>query len=217
LCCSVARAGYRLTVVGVSAPSSQPKRPGQRAGASLLRTDMLYEVELSGLTLGLGSGRELDVTSTLSNGRASYLVFQLLVAELCGLATRGEGAGSDLIDAAGSGFEVKSYRDPQHWPQDRYDWFHTAASATFPANNLGPRIKALLEQGDRPGALAECVRTGYAHNDFYIYTNTSGWVPGLPLRFMLAPTTEVRAQLGDDPRLISRRALLAARPRVHRL
>lgn len=172
---------------------------------------VLYEVPVQALTLTFGGGRHLDVTAALSNGRSSYVVFQALVAHLVGLVAGTEGAGSDLRTASGAGLEVKAYRDPELWPQPGHDRFHTAASSTFGPNNHGPTVRRLLEQGDYGAALTLCRRTGYDHNDIYVYTNTGSWDQRVPLRFLLVPTRTVLRMLDRaDPRLIDRRALLAA-------
>jgi hypothetical protein len=169
----------------------------------------LYELDIDSLTLNLSSGPSLDVTSTLSNGRASYILFQNLVSRLSGLHENSEGGASDLIDDDGRGYEVKSYRDPELWPRAASDLFHTSASSTFGPNNHGPRIKQLLNAGDYAQALEICRLSGFDKNDFYIYTNTSGYDARIPFRYFVIPTETVLATLSrTDPRQISRTALL---------
>lgn len=170
----------------------------------------LYELDIESLTLNLSSGPSLDVTATLSNGRASYILFQHLVSRLSGLRENSEGNSSDLVDDEGRGYEVKSYADPQLWPKPGVDLFHTAASSTFGPNNHGPRIRDLLKAGDYDQALQICRLSGYDKNAFYIYTNTSGYAATIPFRYFVIPTETVLQTLSTaDPRRISRRALLA--------
>jgi hypothetical protein len=96
------------------------------------------------------------------------------------------------------------------YPEDKHDLFQTSASSTFGANNNGPRIKRLLETNDYESALKICRVTGYDHNDFYIYTNTKGFKPTVPLKFFVVPTIDVISNLNpSDPRQISRKLLLA--------
>ncbi len=170
----------------------------------------LYELDIHSLTLNLATGPSLDVTGTLTNGRASYILFQHLVANLSGLGEFSEGGDSDLVDEAGRGYEVKSYRDPELWPRTTWDLFHTSASSTFGPNNHGPRIKQLLREGAYDEALDICMRSGYDKNAFYVYTNTGGFVPEIPFRYFIVPTQTVLDTLSRaDPRQISRRSLLA--------
>lgn len=170
---------------------------------------VLYEVEIQSLLVRFASGSELDVTPTLSNGRANYILFQHLVAHFSGLTPNSEGGASDLVDESGLGYEVKAYKDPQLYPSSRQDLFQTSASSTFPANNLGPRLRLLLQQADYEGALAICRASGYDKNAYYVYTNTGGYRPPLPFRYLIVPTSDVLKALStDDPRLISRRVVL---------
>ena len=105
---------------------------------------------------------------------------------------------------------MKSYRDPELWPTRASDQFHTSASSTFGPNNHGPRIKRLLDAGDYAQALEICRLSGFDKNDFYIYTNTSGYAASIPFRYFVIPTETVLATLSrTDPRRISRTALLA--------
>ena len=168
---------------------------------------VLYEVSVRSLELHVGS-ESLDITSLLENGRASYVIFQHVVAHLLGLHPGGEGAGPDLIDITGQGYEQKAYADVELHPNEP-DEFHTAASSTFRANNQGPRIKELLSDGNYAGALALCKAT-YDKSDYYIYTNTSHYRSAVPLRFVILPTADVLTLLSKtDPRLIDRRKILA--------
>ena len=169
---------------------------------------VLYEVPIRGLALELATGQRLDVSATLTNGRANYVLFQHVVARCTGLSENSEGAAADLVDDAGRGYEVKSYKDPEAYPF-KDERFHTAASSTFPANNRGPQVRGLLRAGDYAGALRVCRETGYDKNDFYVYVNTGGFTPGVPLRYCVLPTNEVLGLLEpDDPRLVRRRAVL---------
>ena len=169
----------------------------------------LYEIAIDSLQLNFIGAAPIDFTETLENGRSSYILFELLVARLAGLTTDGQGAGSDLADEAGVGYEVKSYRDPELYPQPRYDWFHTAASRYFGSNSSTREYKKYLEVDDRAAMLAMCKTAGFDHNEFYIYTNTGGYKPEIPFRYMIIPSEEVlRRLLPSDPRKVSRVALL---------
>lgn len=169
----------------------------------------LYEMGIKSLTLEFSNGTTSDVTTTLRNGRASYILFQNLVAKLTGLVDGNEGGSSDLLDKSADGFEVKSYKDPDLHPKAKDDIFHTAASSTFGPNNLGPVVKGLLEGGDYEGALTVCRATGYDKNAYYIFTNTGGYEPSVPFRYFIVPTSTVLATISrTDPRKISRRDLL---------
>lgn len=174
--------------------------------ANLLVTQgVLYEAQVTSLSLGVG-GAEVDMTPALTNGRSSYIIFEMLVRQLCGLAPA---AGSDHVDATGRLYEQKSFVDAANDPTNLYDLFHTAASSTFGANNKGPVVKALLAADDYAGALQVCKDTGYSKNDFYIYTNTGRFTPSVPLRFIIVKAGDVLANLdASDPRLLSRNKLL---------
>jgi hypothetical protein len=105
-------------------------------------------------------------------------------------------------------FEVKSFRDGSSGRGTK-DLFHTGASCTAPANNYGPVITKMLSEGHYDAALALCREKGYDKNDFYIYTNTGKFKAGVPLRFVMLPTSRVLDLLSrKDPRLISRAAIL---------
>ena len=170
---------------------------------------VMFELGIAGLTLDLISGTAIDVTETLSNGRASYILFENLVARFTGLSKGSQGGLSDLLDAQGLGYEVKSYRDPDH-PRPGSDYFHTAASSTFGPNNHGPRIKRLLLEGSYQEALDICLASGYNKNGFYVYTNTGDYNPRIPFRYFIVPTEYVLDNLSpEDPRLVSRAALLS--------
>ena len=139
----------------------------------------------------------------LSNGRANYVLFQSLVARCTGLSEGSEGAASDLSE----GHEVKAYYDYDLYPES--DEFQTSASSTFGANNKGPVIKKLLDNGDYQAALKICVETGYSKNHAYVYTNTRKYIAEVPFRYVIVPTKDVLALLSKkDPRLISRDAIL---------
>lgn len=172
---------------------------------SPLEPYVLYELGISALTLNLSNGGSIDMSSTLSNGRSNYILFEQLVRNIIGLERT---AGSDHVAADGSRYEQKAYTDPEIDLND--DLFQTSASSTFRANNNGPLVKASLDAGDYQGALAICSTTGYDHNDFYIYTNTRSFNPSVPFRFLIVPKADVVALLDpNDPRLISRDRILA--------
>lgn len=179
----------------------------------MIRADLyvLYELHLSSLILELTDGSQVDVSHALSNGRANYIMFEKLVGDLVGLEAGTQGGGSDLSDGAGNGYEVKAFKDAGLHPEPSADMFQTSASRTFGANNLGPKIKALLDEDQYEQALELCRETGYDKNDFYVYTNTRQFDPEVPLRFIILPTSDVLAGLSrDDPRLISRQHVLNA-------
>lgn len=174
-----------------------------------------YQVPLGGLSVRV-AGVDIDVSDTLRNGRANYVLFQRLTGLLAGLAGNTEGGGSDLVGGDAT-YEVKAYADPVLHPGRSVagQRIHTAASSTFGPNNKGPVVKRLLEAGDYAAALRVCVESGYAKNDFYIYTNTRGFRPTVPFSYVVLPTATVLAHLSpDDPRVISRDAVLGC---VHRV
>jgi|694.fasta_scaffold154546_2 hypothetical protein len=171
---------------------------------------VLYEVPITALELRLDDSSAINVTDTLQNGRANYILFQSLVARVSGLRNNSEGGDSDLVDDENRGYEVKSYKDPELWPRRSSDEFHTAASSTFGPNNHGPIIKRLLNDGQYDEALSICCETGFNKNAFYVYTNSSQYLPAVPFRYLIIPTDEVLSMLStSDPRRISRRDLLA--------
>ncbi len=178
---------------------------------------VMYEVGISALELQFSDGTALDVTASLRNGRASYVLFEKLVAHFSGLQSGSQGGLSDLVHDSGLGYEVKSYRDPDQ-VKPGPDLFHTAASSTFGPNNLGPRIKQLLLAGDYPSALETCKASGYDKNAFYVYTNTGDYVPSLPFRYFIVPTADVlRSLSAADPRQVSRSKLLGLIGRTERI
>lgn len=184
----------------------QGEQPSMRDEAEL---HVLYEAHIESLSLVFKSGAAADVSHALVNGRANYILFERLVGDILGLGGGVQGAGSDLVDAAGSGYEVKAFKDAQIHPGVRDDLLQTSASSTFSANNRGPEIRDRLNAGDYAGALAICRATGYDRNEFYVYTNTRQFNPSVPLRFIVVPTSYVLSHLSpDDPRLISRADLL---------
>jgi len=182
------------------------------------QTHVLYEIELAALVLQFANGTTLDFTFALTTGRANYIMFQALVAHFTGLIGNSEGGKADLRDDAGHAFEVKSYKDPLLHSAARDDLFHTAASSTFGPNNHGPTINRLVRAGDYKGALRICMDAGYGHNDYYVYTNTAQFGLAVPFRYFILPVADVLALLSTtDPRLVSRRQLLAALSRTERL
>lgn len=172
-----------------------------------LPTYVMFEVEIESLVLNLKSGKSFQFPEMLSNGRANYILFEQLIRKLTGLTKTSK---SDHTAADGTCYEQKAYSDTTLYPSSDDDFFHTSASSTFGPNNNGPKIKAFLEKGDYASALKICKETGYDHNEFYIYTNTRGFSPSVPLRFFIVPTADVLANLSkEDPREISRKILLA--------
>jgi hypothetical protein len=163
----------------------------------------LYELPIASLTLTTKSGTSIEMNEGLSNGRASYVLFQSLVARCTGLVEGSEGAASDLSE----GHEVKAYYDHELYPES--DDFQTSASSTFGANNKGPTIKRLLGAGDYQSALKICIETGYQKNQAYVYTNTRKYIAEVPFRYIIVPKDDVLEMLSkEDPRLISRDAIL---------
>ena len=183
--------------------------------SQIYRTPLvLYELRVETLELALGCGRKIPITEFLRSGRVNYQIFQHVVSICAGLSSGTESACSDLSGR----HEVKAYNDPALYPGARYEMLQTSASVTFRANNYGPRIAALLEAGDYAGALAICKATGYDKNQAYIYTNTCGYNPRIPLRYIIIPKTRVLTLLSrKDPRLISRRDVIGAATRVVRI
>lgn len=167
----------------------------------------LYEVAIESLILTLKNGKQYEFPDTLANGRANYILFEELVRALTGLIKT---AGSDHTSPTGTKYEQKAFKDTVLYPGTENDLFQTSASSTFGANNDGPRIKRLLAANDYESALKICRVTGYDHNEFYIYTNTRGFKPTVPLKYFVVPTVDVISNLNpSDPREISRKTLLA--------
>lgn len=170
---------------------------------------VLYELKLRRLLLELDRGDDFDASHLLANGRANYILFENLIAEVSGLMPNSQGGASDLCDDEERGYEVKSYKDPALHPSDRNEYFQTSASSTFPANNHGPTIRRLLNNGNYLEALKICRETGFDKNDFYIYVNSAQYDMSVPLRYVIVPTSEVLGLLSKtDPRLISRQEIL---------
>jgi hypothetical protein len=183
-------------------------------------TFVLYQATFKGLFLELESGRKLDMSFALKNGRSSYLIFEHLVSLLSGLESNSQGGDADLASAQGLKYEVKAYKEPEIYPHTRDDYFHTGASSTFGPNNIGQTIinPALKRAKLNPEtfaieyatALEACMSAGYAHNDYYVYTNTAQYELGTPFRYIIIPTAKVLENLSNlDPRLISRVDILA--------
>lgn len=133
----------------------------------------------------------------------------MLIA-ITNLTAESEGAGSDFrlqVAASDSGVEANRYADPELHPRDCK--VHVAASSTFGPNNHGPKIKALLKNGEYDEALKLCRRTGYDKSDYYLLTNTQGFNTSIPFRFVLIPTKDLLMALSkSDPRVAGRDALL---------
>ncbi len=171
---------------------------------------VLYTLPVKRLVLEL-QGFSINATSTLSNGRSNYILFEKLVAFLSGLGAHSQGAKADLICSETRHlYEVKAYQDPLlDTKPNQGEFFQTSASCTFGANNKGPIIKSLLAAGDYVKALEICRETGYDHNQRYIYTNTRGYLPSIAFSYFIVPTSTVIDCLSkEDPRLVSRSKLL---------
>jgi len=188
-------------------------------------TYVLYEANFKGLYLELDSGAKLDMNFALKNGRSSYIIFEHLVSLLSGLKANSQGGDADLASSAGIKYEVKAYKDPVAHPTVRDDLFHTGASSTFGANNIGqnvinPALKRARENPETRSeeyaiALEACMNAGYSHNDYYVYTNTAQYEFGTPFRYIVIPTAKVIELLdSNDPRLISRSAILGMAKRT---
>ena len=65
----------------------------------------MYEICVTGAKLKYGNNQTLDIKSSLSNGRSSYVIFESLVRELTGLK---KVKNSDHVDSAGRFYEQKS-------------------------------------------------------------------------------------------------------------
>ena len=164
---------------------------------------VLYQLPIGKLLLTIGDNFGWDITRALRNGRSSYTLFEDLVGFCTGLA-----AGSRGTDLA-EGYEVKSFQDEELHPKSA-DWFHTAASTTGYGNKRDGEISSLVAAGNYKAALKRCGELGYDKNKAYIYTNTGGFLPTIPFRYVIVPKSEVLRLLSkDDPRLISRRAILS--------
>lgn len=76
----------------------------------------------------------------------------------------------------------------------------------------------MLDDGDYPAALELCRISGFDKNDFYVYTNTGGFRPDVPFRYLIVPTSDVLGLLSPvDPRKISRSDVLERVRSVERL
>jgi len=178
-------------------------------------TYVLYEASIRRLVLETLDGENYDATHLLDNGRANYILFENFIADRLELRPNSQGGASDLVNDLGEGYEVKSFRDIEAFPREKDDFFHTAASSTFSANNKGPIVKGLLDAGDYEAALSLCRETGYDKNACYVYVNSAQFSIEVPLRFIIIPTTDVLRLLSkEDPRKISRREVLGLANRV---
>lgn len=172
-----------------------------------VRPFILYEIEIEKLSLTLKDGREFIFPEALSNGRANYVLFENLVRNLSLLYKT---TGSDHQDDLKRQYEQKAYVDPMSDPEGKEDLFRCSSSNTFGANRYGKQIKAMLDEGDYDSAYQLVCKEGYTKNDFYVFTNTAGYVVDYPFRFFILPTREVLRHLDKaDPRMISRSALLS--------
>ena len=170
---------------------------------------VLYEVPIRGLALELATGQRLDVSATLTNGRANYVLFQHVVARCTGLSENSEGAAADLVDDAGRGYEVKSYKDPEAYPF-KDERFHTAASSTFPANNRGPR-GASSAAGRRLRCRAQHLPPDGLRQERLLRLRQHRGVSRQACRSATASCRRARSWASwtpDDPRLVRRRAVL---------
>ena len=179
---------------------------------NLLQEGIVYEVEIEALTLSLRSGKQFEFPDMLANGRANYILFEELIRALTGLKKTKQ---SDHTSATGLKFEQKAFFDKDLYPLEKYDLFQTSASSTFGANNDGPIIAKYLAESKYERALQVCKETGYDKNDFYIYTNTRGFSPSVPLRYVIVSKPTVLLNLSlKDPRLISRESVLKTTKQV---
>lgn len=171
----------------------------------MLNTRVLYEVGIEKQVLILRDGSERNYPETLANGRANYIVFEWLIRDLAELTKT---TGSDSKDAHGRTYEQKAYKDPELYPNDS-DLFRVSSSSTFGANNYGPTVNRLVRERKYDEAFAIVDETGYSKNDFYILTNTGGYNPTIPLRFVILEKDLLVANLDKvDPRLISKNVIL---------
>ena len=179
-----------------------------------LQLKTIYEVRVTDLVLAIAppiseSNLEKtfwDFSETLENGRANYILFESLVRRIAGLHKT---TGSDHVDVNGKIYEQKSYKDPELHPGDK-DHFQVSSSNTFGANNLGPTVKKLVDSGKYDEAFEIVNEHGYAKNDFYIVTNTGGFKPSIPLRFMVLKTEDLLKCLDEvDPRLAIKSKVLS--------
>lgn len=171
-----------------------------------VRPFVLYEVEIEKLSLTLKDGREFIFPEALANGRANYVLFENLVRNLSLLYKT---TGSDHQDELKRKYEQKAYFDPANDPEGKENLFRCSSSNTFGANRYGKQIKAMLGSGDYDAAYQLVCQQGYTKNDFYVFTNTAGYVIDHPFRFFIVPTREVLRHLDPtDPRMISRDSLL---------
>lgn len=171
----------------------------------MLKTRVLYEVGIEKLVLVLKNGDEKNYPELLSNGRSNYIAFEWLIRDLAGLE---KAKGSDHKDSKGRMYEQKAYKDPELHPGDE-DLFRVSSSSTFAANNYGPVVDKLVNEGKYDEALKIVNEKGYLRNHFYILTNTGGFEPSIPLRFIIVEKELLVANLDKkDPRLISKKLIL---------
>jgi hypothetical protein len=182
-------------------------------------TDLLqlYEVNLKSLDLKFENDQYLPMAEALESGRANYIIFEHLVRAITGLQV---GTGCDHFDDAQQRYEQKAYSDPSFFPSSE-DFFQVSPSSTFPANNYGPKIKQLLQDGNYQGALHICrtVENGYDSNDFYVLTNTANYRLKFPFRYFVISTVDLLKHLSPiDPRKVLKKSLLSVlKPKIIRL
>jgi len=174
-------------------------------GNEMLKTQTIYEVGITKLALVLRDGSEKIYPEALANGRANYIIFEWLIRDLVGLTKT---TGSDSKDDQGRMYEQKAYKDPELHPDDD-DLFRVSSSSTFGANNYGPVVNKLVKDGKYAEAFEIVNAKGYSKNDFYILTNTGGFEPSIPLRFIILEKDVLVNNLDkNDPRLISKKTVL---------
>jgi len=170
---------------------------------------VMYETKIKDFTLNLEDGRSFWFPETLSNGRSSYIAFEWLVRELAELY-KAKTTKNDHVDNVERLYEQKAYLDPSVDPKNTHDRFEVCPSSAQGMNNVGPTIKALLDDGDYHTAYEICVESGYGLNDFYVFTNTRQFDVSVPFRFFIVPTETLLEHLDkEDPRYISRSTLLS--------
>ncbi len=170
-----------------------------------LELHVLYEIKVKTLDLSFGSNKKLNVLSTLSNGRGSYLIFESLIRNITGLK---QGKKADHVNGKGELFEQKSFVDLENKPRNQGK-IHTGASALF-ANHSGARAyKKLLKNHNYFEAMETCKKLGYASNSFYIYTNTGEFNVKVPFRFITVESKWVIDNVEmDNPAILMRKKLL---------
>jgi len=170
-----------------------------------LSVGSVYEIKIKNLELKYGKSGSIDANDSLSNGRVSYYIFEKLIRELTGLKP-GTG-GIDHVDSQGRKFEQKSFSDLIDFPTSGKK-VHCGPSAFFAKNSGTAAYRAAISQSYKM-ALKLCDDKGYSKNDFYIFTNTSGFTFNQNFKYFVIPTSTLIANLDkEDPRKILRSTLL---------